>query len=83
VLFVGPWDLGNNIGRPVEGAFHDDLNTAIERIRKAVIESRKRVGIYCPGGEAARKYSEQGFHMVNYHLSLFLRQVVPAFAVDA
>lgn len=64
VLFIGPWDLGNNIGRPVLGEFHDDLKASIERIRKAAIDNGKRVGIYCVGGEAARKYKGQGFHMV-------------------
>ena len=64
VLFIGPWDLGNNIGRPVLGAFHDDLNAAIDRIFKAAVDNGKRVGIYCTGGEPARKYADQGFHMV-------------------
>ncbi|KKA24960.1 2-dehydro-3-deoxyglucarate aldolase [Rasamsonia emersonii CBS 393.64] len=65
VLFVGPWDLGNNIGRPVQGEFHEDLNAAIERIRKAAVDNGKKAGIYCVGGEAARKYAEQGFHMIS------------------
>ncbi|GAD98362.1 HpcH/HpaI aldolase/citrate lyase family protein [Paecilomyces variotii No. 5] len=65
VLFVGPWDLGNNIGRPVLGAFHDDLSAAIERIRKAAADAGKRSGIYCVGGEAAKKYADQGFHMIS------------------
>ncbi|KAL1862216.1 hypothetical protein Plec18170_001041 [Paecilomyces lecythidis] len=65
VLFVGPWDLGNNIGRPVLGAFHDELSAAIERIRKAAADAGKRSGIYCVGGEAAKKYADQGFHMIS------------------
>lgn len=64
VLFVGPWDLGNNIGRPVMGEFHDDLNAAIERIRKAAVDNGKKAGIYCVGGVPAKKYAAQGFHMV-------------------
>lgn len=64
VLFIGPWDLGNNIGRPAIGAFHDDLNAAIDRIYKASVNNGKRVGIYCAGGAAAKKYADQGFHMV-------------------
>lgn len=67
VLFIGPWDLGNNIGRPVMGEFHDDLKAAIERIRKAAIGNGKRVGIYCAGGESAKVYKDQGFHMVCGH----------------
>lgn len=46
------------------GAFHDDLSAAIERIRKAAVANGKRAGIYCVGGEAAKKYADQGFHMV-------------------
>lgn len=64
VLFVGPWDLGNNIGRPVMDEFHDDLNAAIERIRKAAVDNGKKAGIYCVGGAPAKKYAAQGFHMV-------------------
>lgn len=62
---VGPWDLGNNIGRPVVTAeFHPDLEIAIERIRKAATGNGKKAGIYCPSGEFAKKYIDQGFHMV-------------------
>lgn len=65
VLFVGPWDLGNNIGRPVLTAeFHPDLEVAIERIRKAATDNGKKAGIYCPSGEFAKKYIDQGFNMV-------------------
>ena len=71
VLFVGPWDLGNNIGRPVLGEFHPDLNNAIERIRKAAIDHGKKAGIYCAGGVSAKKYADQGFHMVCLFLSPF------------
>jgi 2-keto-3-deoxy-L-rhamnonate aldolase RhmA len=72
VLFIGPWDLGNNIGRPVLGAFHEDLEAAIERIRKAAVDNGKRAGIYCVGGPAAKKYADQGFHMVCSSLTLYL-----------
>lgn len=68
VLFVGPWDLGNNIGRPVLGEFHSDLKAAIERIRKAAVDNGKRAGIYCLGGDSAKMYRDQGFHMVRRSL---------------
>lgn len=68
VLFIGPWDLGNNIGRPVIGEFHEDLNAAIDRIYKAAVSNGKRAGIYCAGGAAAKKYADQGFHMVRRHI---------------
>lgn len=64
VLLVGPYDLGNNIGRPVLDGFHPELEAAIERVRKAAADNSKRAGIYSPSGEMARKFAEQGFHMV-------------------
>ncbi|EDN03969.1 hypothetical protein HCAG_01834 [Histoplasma mississippiense (nom. inval.)] len=63
VLLVGPWDLGNNISRPVMGDFHPDLVAAIERIRKAAVDNGKKAGIYSADGDSASKYAEQGFHM--------------------
>lgn len=68
-MFIGPWDLGNNIGRPVTGEFHADLSAAVDRIFKAAVNNGKRVGIYCAGGAAAKKYADQGFHMVRPNLS--------------
>ncbi|QSS49569.1 HpcH/HpaI aldolase/citrate lyase family protein [Histoplasma capsulatum var. duboisii H88] len=65
VLLVGPWDLGNNISRPVMGDFHPDLVAAIERIRKAAVDNGKKAGIYSADGDSASKYAEQGFHMIS------------------
>lgn len=64
VLFVGPWDLGNNISHPVQGKFDDELVAAIARVREAAAAAGKKSGIYCPGGESARKYADDGFQMV-------------------
>ncbi|GFF86078.1 4-hydroxy-2-oxo-heptane-1,7-dioate aldolase [Aspergillus udagawae] len=80
VLFIGPWDLGNNIGRPVMGAFHEDLEAAIERIRKAAVDNGKRAGIYCVGGAAAKKYADQGFHMISVVADAV---ALPTFLADA
>lgn len=65
VLFVGPWDLGNNIGHPVLGEFDQELKSAISRVRDAAKAAGKWSGIYVPGGEAARKYAGEGFNMVS------------------
>ena len=73
VLLVGPWDLGNNINKPVLDKFHPDLEAAIERIRKAAVDNGKKSGIYCPNGEFAKRYAEQGFHMV--WSKLFIRSL--------
>ena len=64
VLFVGPWDLGNNLGYPVTGDFAPELKEAIARIHKAAQDAGKKSGIYCPSGDFARRYADEGFQMV-------------------
>jgi 4-hydroxy-2-oxoheptanedioate aldolase len=68
VLFIGPWDLGNNIGHPVQGDFSPELKAAITRILKAAQAAGKKSGIYCPSGEFARRYADEGFQMVSRNL---------------
>jgi 4-hydroxy-2-oxoheptanedioate aldolase len=63
VLFIGPWDLGNNLGYPVQGDFAPELKQAITRILKAATAANKKAGIYCPSGDFARRYADEGFHM--------------------
>jgi len=65
VLFIGPWDLGNNIGHPVQGDFSPELKAAIARILKAAQDAGKHSGIYCPSGEVARRYADEGFQMIS------------------
>ena len=64
LLFVGPWDLGNNIGHPVTGDFAPELKAAIEKVRIAAQKAGKKSGVYATSGEAAKKYADQGFQMV-------------------
>jgi 4-hydroxy-2-oxoheptanedioate aldolase len=66
VLFVGPFDLGNNIGHPIlDGKMHDNLHAAISKILKAANTAGKKAGIFCTSGEQAKGYSQQGFHMIS------------------
>jgi len=66
VLFVGPFDLGNNIGHPIiEGRMDAELDEAIARVLRAAVAAGKKCGIFCTGGEQARKYAEAGFHMIS------------------
>ncbi|GAB7361005.1 hypothetical protein MBLNU230_g1048t1 [Neophaeotheca triangularis] len=66
VLFVGPFDLGNNIGHPILGAkWDEELVAAVERIRVAAKGAGKKVGIYCGSGEQAREFADKGFDMVS------------------
>lgn len=44
ILFVGPFDLGNNIGRPFMGEMHEDLRNAITKIREAATNAGKWSG---------------------------------------
>ena len=68
VLLIGPYDLGNNLGHPVEGEFAPELKTAIEKIRKAAEAAGKKSAIYATSGEQARSYADQGFNMVRHPL---------------
>ena len=66
VLFVGPFDLGNNIGRPIlDGTMHDELQSGIARVLKAANDNEKKAGIYCTSGEQSKTYADDGFHMVS------------------
>ncbi|KAI9759056.1 MAG: hypothetical protein M4579_002645 [Chaenotheca gracillima] len=66
VLFVGPFDLGNNIGHPIlDGTMHDDLKTGIAKILRAANENGKKAGFYCTSGAQAKEYADQGFHMIS------------------
>jgi len=66
VLFVGPFDLGNNIGHPVRGEFDQELKDAIKNVQDAAKKAGKKTGIYCPNGQVARQYAEAGFNMVRF-----------------
>ena len=65
VLFVGPWDLGNNLGFPVQGDFAPELKEAIAKIQKVAETAGKKSGIYCPNGDYGRKFADEGFQMVS------------------
>jgi 4-hydroxy-2-oxoheptanedioate aldolase len=66
VLFIGPFDLGNNIGHPIlTGEQDPELKAAIEKIRVAAKKAGKWCGIYCSSGAQAKMYADQGFDMAN------------------
>lgn len=75
VLFVGPYDLGNNIGHPIlDGVMKPELEQAIDRILAATTKAGKKAGFYASSGEQAKKYADKGFHMVNAALDTTLLQ---------
>jgi 4-hydroxy-2-oxoheptanedioate aldolase len=64
-LLIGPFDLGNNIGRPILGEMHQELKDAIEKIKEAAHAEGKKVGIYTNSGEQAKEYADRGFDMIS------------------
>lgn len=66
VVFIGPFDLGNNIKHPILGGKMDpELDEAIARIFKAAVAAGKKCGIYCTSGQQAKYYADMGFHMIS------------------
>ncbi|RJE22974.1 2,4-dihydroxyhept-2-ene-1,7-dioic acid aldolase [Aspergillus sclerotialis] len=67
VLFIGPNDLGINIGHPIaeSGEISEELRDAIRTIHEAAQAGGKATGIYCNTGEQAREYANKGFHMMS------------------
>jgi len=66
VLFVGPFDLGDNTGHPIIARKRDpELVEAITSVNKAAENAGKKSGTYCNSGEEASQYVDQGFNMVS------------------
>ena len=66
VLFVGPFDLGNNIGHPIiNGKMHSELHQAIAKVLTAAKANGKKAGIFCTSGEQSKAYAEAGFDMIS------------------
>lgn len=66
VVFIGPYDLGNNIGHPILGDKMDpELRDAIERVLRAAVAAGRKCGIYCISGAQAKHYADMGFHMIS------------------
>ncbi|KAK3394785.1 Pyruvate/Phosphoenolpyruvate kinase-like domain-containing protein [Podospora didyma] len=66
VLFIGPFDLGNNIGHPIiDGKMDPELDEAIAKVLRAGVAAGTKCGIFCTSGEQAKRYADQGFHMIS------------------
>ena len=75
VLLVGPFDLGNNIGRPIiDGVMEPELVQAIDRILAATKRAGKKAGFFATSGEQAREYAAKGFDMISVALDVTLLQ---------
>ncbi|KAI1077067.1 Phosphoenolpyruvate/pyruvate domain-containing protein [Whalleya microplaca] len=75
VLFVGPFDLGNNLGYPIlNGVMKPELHAAIDRILAATNMAGKKCGFFATSPEQAKEYADRGFHMISAALDASLLQ---------
>jgi 4-hydroxy-2-oxoheptanedioate aldolase len=82
VVFVGPFDLGNNIGHPIiDGKMDPELDEAISRVLRAANAAGKKCGIFCSSAEQAKEYADMGFHMVSVATDYTALQAVMADAL--
>ncbi|KAK4507076.1 hypothetical protein PRZ48_000810 [Zasmidium cellare] len=66
VLFVGPFDLGSNLGFPsVGGEQHPRLRAALEKVVRAARSAGKVAGVFAVSVEEGRGYLKMGFQMVS------------------
>ena len=66
VVFIGPFDLGNNIGHPIlDGVMSTELNKAIERVLAAAKKAGSKSGIFCTSGEQSKMFADMGFDMIS------------------
>jgi 4-hydroxy-2-oxoheptanedioate aldolase len=66
VLFIGPFDLGNNIGHPIlNGEMAPELKDAISKICNAAKKAGKKSGIFSTDGGQAKMFADQGIDMIS------------------
>ncbi|KAI0172182.1 HpcH/HpaI aldolase/citrate lyase family protein [Hypoxylon sp. FL1284] len=84
VLFIGPFDLGNNIGHPIlDGVMQPELGRAIDRILDATNKAGKKCGFFATSGEQAKAYADKGFHMISAALDTTLLQAALGTSLSA
>jgi 4-hydroxy-2-oxoheptanedioate aldolase len=73
VLFVGPFDLGNNIGHPIlDFTMHENLVTAIDKVLQAANSAGKKAGIFCTNGQQGKAFADKGFHMISVATDIYV-----------
>ena len=65
VVFVGPADLCQSMGKPGQPG-DPAVVAAIEGVVKKTLERGKAAGIYCSSLEAAKKYADMGVSYIAY-----------------
>ncbi|KAL1896601.1 hypothetical protein Sste5346_004635 [Sporothrix stenoceras] len=83
-LFVGPFDLANNIGHPIrDGVFPAEVKHAMARVLAAAkAQPNCCCGVYAGSPEQARGYAAAGFHMVNVVTDVLTLQAAASAAVS-
>ncbi|KIH95071.1 2,4-dihydroxyhept-2-ene-1,7-dioic acid aldolase [Sporothrix brasiliensis 5110] len=82
-LFVGPFDLANNIGHPIrDGVFPTEVKDAMARVLAAAQSVEGCCcGVYAGSPAQARDYAAAGFHMVNVVTDVLTLQAAASAAV--
>lgn len=83
-LFVGPFDLANNLGHPIrDGVFPSQVKDAMARVLAAAnAVDTCCCGVYAGTPEQARDYAAAGFHMVNVVTDVLTLQAAATAAVE-
>ncbi|KAI1294300.1 Pyruvate/Phosphoenolpyruvate kinase-like domain-containing protein [Xylaria venustula] len=77
VLFIGPFDLGNNIGHPIlDGVMKPELEQAIDRILAATIKAGKKAGFFASITERALEHKPQFSRVKSVILQAWKRRMV-------
>lgn len=75
LLFVGPFDLGNNIGHPIlNGVVKPELEQAIDRILAAAHNAGKKAAFFASNAAQAKQYGDKGFDMISAALDATILQ---------
>ncbi|KAI0798328.1 Pyruvate/Phosphoenolpyruvate kinase-like domain-containing protein [Xylaria sp. FL0064] len=77
VLFIGPFDLGNNIGHPIlDGVMKPELEQAIDRILAATIKAGKKAGFFANRTERALEHKPQFWRVKSVILQAWKSRIV-------
>jgi len=63
-LFVGPFDLGIGLGRPLGDMNDPELREAIQLVRATAHDAGAKAGVFCRDGHFAAEMIELGFDLV-------------------
>ncbi|KAK6865165.1 hypothetical protein PG995_001693 [Apiospora arundinis] len=84
LLFVGPFDLGNNIGLPIlDGVMQPGLEEAIDRILEVAHRAGKKAAFFATSGAQSKKYADKGFDMISVALDATALQQTMALSLKS